>query len=133
MLVLDEPTAGLDPAARRDFLALISSLHKEMGLTVIMVSHSMDDLAAFCQKLIILKEGDTFAMGAPETVFLQEKELEVIGLGVPAAQRMASKLRERGIPMPNYTMYTIDSLVEILAPTLLDKATCPKTIEEDVR
>ena len=133
MLVLDEPTAGLDPAARRDFLALISSLHKKMGLTVIMVSHSMDDLAAFCQKLIVLKEGDTFAMGAPETVFLQEKELEAIGLGVPAAQRMASKLRERGIPMPDCTLYTIESLVEMLAPTLSDEATRSKANKEDVR
>ena len=133
VLVLDEPTAGLDPAARRDFLALISSLHKEMGLTVIMVSHSMDDLAAFCQKLIVLKEGDTFAMGAPETVFLQEEELEAIGLGVPAAQRMASKLRERGIPMPDCTLYTIESLVEMLAPTLSDEATRSKANKEDVR
>ena len=133
VLVLDEPTAGLDPAARRDFLALISSLHKKMGLTVIMVSHSMDDLAAFCQKLIVLKEGDTFAMGAPETVFLQEKELEAIGLGVPAAQRMASKLRERGIPMPDCTLYTIESLVEMLAPTLSDEATRSKANKEDVR
>ena len=133
VLVLDEPTAGLDPAARRDFLALISSLHKEMGLTVIMVSHSMDDLAAFCQKLIVLKEGETFAMGAPETVFLQEKELEAIGLGVPAAQRMASKLRERGVPMPDCTLYTIDSLVEILAPTLSEKTACSKAGKEGVR
>lgn len=133
VLVLDEPTAGLDPAARRDFLALISSLHKEMGLTVIMVSHSMDDLAAFCQKLIVLKEGETFAMGAPETVFLQEKELEAIGLGVPAAQRMASKLRERGVPMPDCTLYTIDSLVEMLAPTLSEKTACSKAGKEGVR
>lgn len=122
VLVLDEPTAGLDPAARRDFLTLISSLHEESGLTVVMVSHSMDDLAAFCQKLIVLKEGDTFAMGAPETVFLQEREIEAIGLGVPAAQRMAGKLRERGVPMPDHTLYSIESLVDMLAPALANEA-----------
>lgn len=60
-------------------------------------------------------------MGAPESVFLQERELEAIGLGVPAAQHMASKLRERGVPMPDHTLYSIESLADMLAPALASK------------
>ena len=91
VLVLDEPMAGLDPAARRDFLGLIDRLHRE-GLTVVMVSHSMDDLANCCDRIVVMNEGAVFAEGTPSQVFAHANELKSIGLGVPAAQRMALAL-----------------------------------------
>lgn len=82
VLVLDEPMAGLDPAARRDFLGLIGRLHRE-GLTVVMVSHSMDDLANCCDRIVVMNEGAVFAEGTPAQVFAHADELKSIGLGVP--------------------------------------------------
>ena len=85
---LDEPVAGLDPAARREFLSLIKQLHKQ-GLTIVMVSHSMDDLAALCDRIVVLKEGQLFTEGTPETVFQQADAMKEVGLGIPASQRLA--------------------------------------------
>lgn len=96
VLVLDEPMAGLDPAARSDFLELIDRLHHG-GLTVVMVSHSMDDLANCCDRIVVMNEGAVFAEGTPAQVFAHADELKSIGLGVPAAQRMALALAEAGV------------------------------------
>ena len=98
VLVLDEPMAGLDPAARSDFLELIDRLHRG-GLTVVMVSHSMDDLANCCDRIVVMNEGAVFAEGTPAQVFAHADELKSIGLGVPAAQRMALALAEAGVPL----------------------------------
>ena len=98
VLVLDEPMAGLDPAAHRDFLELIDRLHRD-GLTVVMVSHSMDDLANCCDRIVVMNEGAVFAEGTPAQVFAHADELKSIGLGVPAAQRMALALAEAGVPL----------------------------------
>ena len=114
ILVLDEPVAGLDPAARRDFLALIAGLRAQ-GRTVIMISHSMDDLAALCDRVLVLNEGRTFEVGTPGDVFLRAGELNGIGLGVPAAQRMANALRERGLPLPAGVLFDSASLADALA------------------
>ena len=113
ILVLDEPVAGLDPAARRDFLALIAGLHAQ-GRTVVMISHSMDDLAALCDRVLVLNEGRTFEVGTPGDVFLRAGELNGIGLGVPAAQRMANALRERGLPLPAGVLFDSASLADAL-------------------
>ena len=86
VLVLDEPMAGLDPAARSDFLELIDRLHRD-GLAVVMVSHSMDDLANCCDRIVVMNKGAVFAEGTPAQVFAHADELKSIGLGVPAAQR----------------------------------------------
>ena len=86
VLVLDEPMAGLDPAARRDFLELIDRLHRD-GLTVVMVSHSMDDLANCCDRIVVMNEGAVFAEGTPAQVFAHADELKSIGLCVPALGR----------------------------------------------
>ena len=104
ILVLDEPAAGLDPAARSSFLSLIKELH-EQGLTVVMVSHSMEDLAQLCSRIVVLNQGRVFAQGTPEQVFSDEEGLKSIGLDVPAAQRVANKLRARGIALPD-TLYS---------------------------
>ena len=118
VLVLDEPMAGLDPAARRDFLELIDRLHRE-GLTVVMVSHSMDDLANCCDRIVVMNEGAVFAEGTPAQVFAHADELKSIGLGVPAAQRMALALAEAGVPLRCAGLYTVESLADELADLLI--------------
>lgn len=124
VLVLDEPMAGLDPAARRDFLGLIRRLHDE-GLTVVMVSHSMDDLANCCDRIVVMNEGAVFAEGVPAQVFAHADELKSIGLGVPAAQRMALALTEVGVPLHFDGLYTVESLADELAGLLLGCADKP--------
>ena len=120
VLVLDEPMAGLDPAARRDFLELIGRLHRE-GLAVVMVSHSMDDLANCCDRIVVMNEGAVFAEGAPAQVFAHADELKSIGLGVPAAQRMALALAEAGVPLRCTGLYTVESLADELADLLIGR------------
>lgn len=124
VLVLDEPMAGLDPAARRDFLELIDRLHRE-GLTVVMVSHSMDDLANCCDRIVVMNEGTVFAEGTPAQVFAHADELKSIGLGVPAAQRMALSLVQAGVPLRCDKLYTVESLADELAGMLLGCADGP--------
>lgn len=121
VLVLDEPMAGLDPAARRDFLELIDRLHRD-GLTVVMVSHSMDDLANCCDRIVVMNEGAVFAEGIPEQVFAHADELKSIGLGVPAAQRMALALAEAGVPLRRGGLYTVESLADELADLLIGRS-----------
>ena len=121
VLVLDEPVAGLDPAARRDFLELIDRLHRE-GLTVVMVSHSMDDLANCCDRIVVMNEGAVFAEGTPAQVFAHADELKSIGLGVPAAQRMALALAEAGVPLHCAGLYTVGSLADELADLLIGRS-----------
>lgn len=121
VLVLDEPMAGLDPAARRDFLELIDRLHRD-GLTVVMVSHSMDDLANCCDRIVAMNEGAVFAEGTPEQVFAHADELKSIGLGVPAAQRMALALAEAGVPLRRGGLYTVESLADELADLLIGRS-----------
>ena len=118
VLVLDEPMAGLDPAARRDFLGLIDRLHRE-GLTVVMVSHSMDDLANCCDRIVVMNEGAVFAEGTPAQIFAHADELKSIGLGVPAAQRMALALAQAGVPLHRDKLYTVEALADELAGLLL--------------
>ena len=117
VLVLDEPAAGLDPASRRSFLSLIARLHEE-GLTVVMVSHDMDDLASLCSRLVIMNEGSVALEGTPNEVFLKGSDLQRIGLGVPSAQRMAEALRARGVPLAEGRLYSVASLAGALAPML---------------
>lgn len=124
VLVLDEPMAGLDPAARRDFLELIGRLHDE-GLTVVMVSHSMDDLANCCDRIVVMNEGAVFAEGTPTQVFAHADELKSIGLGVPATQRMALALAQAGVPLRCDRFYTVGALADELAGLLLGCADGP--------
>ena len=124
VLILDEPMAGLDPAARSDFLELIGRLHDE-GLTVVMVSHSMDDLANCCDRIVVMNEGAVFAEGTPTQVFAHADELKSIGLGVPAAQRMALALAQAGVPLRCDRLYTVEALADELAGLLLGCADGP--------
>ena len=100
-LVLDEPVAGLDPASRADFLSLIEDLHVQHGLTVVMVSHNMNDIARLADRLLVMHEGEVAFLGSPEEIFTHHaKELRQIGLGIPHAQRLANELRDLGFDLP---------------------------------
>lgn len=100
ILVLDEPMAGLDPKGRKSILALIRRLHEE-GMTIIMVSHSMDDIATLADRVAVMNAGKIFAVGAVKTVFANPESLMEIGLDVPQAARLAAMLRAKGIDIPN--------------------------------
>ena len=131
VLALDEPMAGLDPAARRDFLELIGRLHDE-GLTVVMVSHSMDDLANCCDRIVVMNEGAVFAEGTPSQVFAHANELKSIGLGVPAAQRMALALAQAGVPLRCDRLYTVELLADELAGLLPGCADGPLRVPSQI-
>ena len=99
-LVLDEPCAGLDPKGREEILGLIRRLHEQAGTTIVMVSHSMDDVASLAERVIVMNRGEVFMDGAPREVFSRGEDLRAIGLDVPQAVELAQCLRERGLPVP---------------------------------
>ena len=113
-LVLDEPCAGLDPRGREEILGLISDLHRESGTTIVMVSHSMDDVAALAERVIVMNHGSVVMDGTPREVFAKGEELRAIGLDVPQAVELAQKLREKGFDIPEgiYRMDEIRTAVE---------------------
>ena len=99
VLILDEPTAGLDPKGREEILTLIDELHEKNKMTVILISHSMDDLAEHAKRLIVMNDGRIAFDGPIREVFKYAAELEKIGLSVPVATQVVTMLRERGIPV----------------------------------
>ena len=111
ILILDEPTAGLDPRGRDRILTMIRDLHARGGVTVIMVSHSMDDVARLATRLIVMSRGKLVATGSPREIFSQVEMMDRIGLGVPEAAKLAAMLRARGIDLPE-DLYTQDELRE---------------------
>lgn len=115
-LVLDEPVAGLDPASRNEFLGFIDRLHKR-GITLVMVSHNMNDIARLADRVLVLNRGEIAFLGTPEEVFSHPVELREIGLGVPHAQRMANELRELGVPLEE-GLYSPETLAEHLVALL---------------
>lgn len=115
VLILDEPTAGLDPKGRDDMLGSISRLHKEQGLTVILVSHSMEDVAKVCHRVIVMKDGTVAMEGSVSQVFSRGKELEQMNLAVPQITRLAAKLRDMGYPLPDDIYTTQQAHEAILA------------------
>ena len=114
VLVLDEPVAGLDPAARAEFLQLIDDLHAR-GLTIVMVSHSMEDIAAHCDRVLVMNKGGIVSHGTPREVFASDRDLKSIGLGLPAPQHMAQLLRDAGVPLPCGRLYSTKTLAEGIA------------------
>jgi energy-coupling factor transport system ATP-binding protein len=113
VLVLDEPTAGLDPRGRRELLAALRALHDERGTALIFVSHNMDEVAELVTRVDVLSEGQTVLSGPVREVFRQEQRLRELGLGVPAATELAGALRDRGVPLAGDVL-TIDDAVEAM-------------------
>ncbi len=97
VLVLDEPMAGLDPVGRDEILELLKKLHEEQNITIVLVSHSMDDVAKYADRVLVMNKGELVLDGEPKKVFQYEKELEKIGLGIPQSDKVIHKLRDTGI------------------------------------
>ena len=109
VLILDEPTAGLDPKGRDSILTMLEELHEKEHKTILMVSHSMDDMARLAQRLIVMSEGRIVAIGTPAEIFSQEEMMTSIGLGIPEAARLCRRLREKGYDLPD-NLYRKDEL-----------------------
>ena len=99
-LVLDEPTAGLDPLAKAALLDLIRRLHRESGITVAMISHNMEDVALCADRILVMDRGRAAMLGEPEEVFSRGEELRAMGLDVPMGYRLVEALYERGLRVP---------------------------------
>lgn len=115
VMILDEPTAGLDPRGREEILELIKKLHRENKMTVIIVSHSMEDMADYVKRLIVLKQGEIFADGIPKDVFAQYKKLESIGLAAPQMVYVLNGLKERGYPVSTKGITVEEAKEEIIS------------------
>lgn len=100
-LVLDEPMAGLDPRGRRQILDMIEELRQRTGCTVVMVSHSMDDVARHADRIAVLSAGKLLAVDTPSSIFTRADELVKIGLSIPQATELAGLLRRRGFDVPD--------------------------------
>lgn len=107
-LILDEPTAGLDPRGRDRILGMVEELHRE-GVTVVMVSHSMDDVARLATRLVVMAHGQVLASGSPQKLFMQEGLMKEAGLEAPEAVRLRTKLRGAGLPLSEQ-IYTQEGL-----------------------
>ncbi len=123
VLILDEPTAGLDPKGRDSILSMVRDLHAQGSVTVIMVSHSMDDVARLATRLIVMSKGEVVATGTPREIFRQVKMMEKIHLGVPEAAKLCAVLREKGIDLPD-DLYTPDQLREALLAKWKEVSPC---------
>ena len=99
VLILDEPTAGLDPKGRDEILGEIETLHREKGMTIVLVSHSMEDIARYADRLIVMNHGEKVFDDTPRNVFRHYKELEAIGLAAPQVTYVVQALRKEGIPI----------------------------------
>ncbi len=115
VLILDEPTAGLDPRGRDDILGLVATLHEEQGMTVILVSHSMEDVARYVSRLIVMNHGEKVFDGTPREVFRHYKQLEKMGLAAPQITYVVHALRERGIAIDEDIMTVEEARDAILA------------------
>ena len=113
VLVLDEPTAGLDPKGRDEILDQVAQLHEKTGMTVVLVSHSMEDVARHAQKILVMNAGKVFCYGTVENVFRRSQELQAIGLAVPQITRVCNALRAKGIPLTE-DIFTVEQAKEQL-------------------
>ena len=113
VLILDEPTAGLDPIGSRTIMENIRNYREKSGATVLVVSHNMDDAARYCERLIVFDHGMIRMDGTPEQVFAHTEELMDVGLNVPRAAEIAAALRRRGIPLEG-AVFTHDQLLRAL-------------------
>ena len=111
LLILDEPTAGLDPRGRREILAEVRALHGEGGLTVVIVSHSMEDIAWLAEELVVLQDGEIILRGTPREVFAGEERLKEAGLAVPEVNQVLKGLKESGYDI-HTDIYTLEEAEE---------------------
>lgn len=113
VLVLDEPTAGLDPRGRDDILARIQDYHRAKNASVVLVSHSMEEIARNVDRIVVLSDSHVFMEGTPRQVFARADELEQVGLDIPQVTKVALALRRRGLPVDT-AVYTVEALRDAL-------------------
>lgn len=114
VLILDEPTAGLDPKGRDEILGMVKGLHEKTGNTVILVSHSMEDVARYVDRILVMNEGALLYDDAPREVFAHAKELERIGLAVPEVTRVMNLLKQKGFDADTSAITIDEGLKSIL-------------------
>lgn len=120
VLILDEPTAGLDPKGRDEILDQIAYLHKSCDMTVILVSHSMEDIAKYVDRIIVMNHGSMLFDDVPKKVFEHYKELEQVGLSAPQVTYIMHELRERGLEVP-VNITTIEEATDAIVAALAKK------------
>ena len=113
VLVLDEPTAGLDPQGRDAILAQIQAYHRAKGAAVVLVSHSMEEIARNVDRIVVLSDGKVYMEGTPKQVFARAHELEQVGLDVPQVTKVAAALKARGLDI-DIAVYTVEALEQKL-------------------
>ena len=123
VLILDEPTAGLDPRGREAILAQLRDYHRQKGNTVILVSHSMEEIARNVDRIIVMSHAHKLMDGTPEEIFSRANELLQVGLDVPQVTKVAMELQKRGL-LPDSSVYTIDELVRRLLALKGGEAAC---------
>lgn len=114
VLVLDEPTAGLDPKGRDDILDQVEALHRQTGMTVILVSHSMEDIARYVERIIVMNRGEKMLDGTPKQVFQHYKELEQVGLAAPQVTYIMHDLKEKGLAVETEATTVEEAADEIM-------------------
>ncbi|EBF5129870.1 energy-coupling factor ABC transporter ATP-binding protein [Listeria monocytogenes] len=118
VLVLDEPTAGLDPHGREEIMEMFYNLHKEKGLTTVLVTHSMEDAARYAEKIVLMKAGTVLQIGTPREIFAKPDELVDLGLSVPDVVRFQGLFERKFDVKLTKTSLTIDELTTEMAPYL---------------
>ncbi len=131
VLILDEPTAGLDPAGRDEILDLIARMHRERKITVILVSHSMEDVAKYVERIIVMNHGQVMFDGTPREVFHHYKELEQVGLAAPQVTYLMHELKEKGLDV-NTEATTVAEARESLLEVLIGRVPHQVEIMEDL-
>ena len=121
VLILDEPTAGLDPKAHKDVLTMVEEVHRRTGNITILVSHNMSDIARLCDKVIVIDSGRLVAAGTPYEVFSKKEELRAVGLELPPVTRFTETLREKGVHIED-TILDVDKAAEQISAYLKRKA-----------
>ena len=122
-LILDEPTAGLDPRGREAILAQIRAYHRKRGTTVILVSHSMEEIACNVDRILVLRGSHVYMDGTPRQVFRRASDLEEVGLDVPQATKIALALRRMGLNIDT-AVYTVDELEQALLSVRGEAGVC---------
>jgi len=117
VLILDEPTAGLDPAGRRQLLGDIVNYHKQCRNTVLIVSHSMDDVARYADRVMVINEGSLLSFDTVSKVFESARQLEEMGLAIPAITDIQLRLKARGVELGE-PVYTVDEAIELIKRAL---------------
>lgn len=117
VLILDEPTAGIDPKAHKDVLMMVEEVHRRTGNITILVSHNMADIARLCDNILVIDGGKVVTVGTPKEVFAHRQELSAVGLDLPPITQLTEALRQRGMDIPD-TILSVDEAAEEIAKAL---------------